>query len=108
MDAAVHPVVAQVLAVGAGRLGATVAAVVSLFAVALGVVAVARPGPPGRTTVVLALGALGLVLGAAFVATADGGLGSGNGLGGAVVAVALGVVGLLLGTVGRLRLPSRA
>ena len=45
----------------------------------------------------LVLGPIGLVIGGLVVATADGGLGTGNGLGGCVVAMTVGLIGMALG-----------
>ena len=45
----------------------------------------------------LALGPIGMVIGGLVVATADGGLGTGNGLGGGIVAMILGLLGMALG-----------
>lgn len=47
--------------------------------------------------VALVAGLVGLVLGGLVATTADGGLGTGNGLGGAYVAMLLGLTGTLLG-----------
>jgi hypothetical protein len=80
-----------------GRFLPTAVAVLALGAAVLG--GLARTGRTGRrgavTAVVLGLGCAGL--GAALAVTADGGLGTGNGLGGSVVAAALGLVALGLG-----------
>ena len=43
------------------------------------------------------LAPIGLVVGGLVVATANGGLGTGNGLGGGVVAMILGLIGMVLG-----------
>jgi hypothetical protein len=45
----------------------------------------------------MSAGAISIVLGLVVVATADGGLGTGNGLGGALVAVLIGVASTVLG-----------
>jgi len=45
----------------------------------------------------LVLGSIGLVIGGLVVATADGGLGTGNGLGGGIVAMIVGLIGMALG-----------
>lgn len=52
-----------------------------------------------RGVAVVALGAsvVGAVVGGVVVATAEGGLGTGHGLGGGVVAIVVGVVGVALG-----------
>jgi hypothetical protein len=47
--------------------------------------------------VALVLAPIGLVIGGLVVATADGGLGTGNGLGGGVVAMMVGLIGIALG-----------
>jgi hypothetical protein len=47
---------------------------------------------------------VGVVLGAVVLATADGGLGTGNGLGGAVVALVVGLIGMVLGGLALARL----
>ena len=54
-------------------------------------------------TAVGVLALVGVVLGGLIVATADGGLGTGNGLGGAVVAMVLGTIGIILGGLARAR-----
>ena len=43
------------------------------------------------------MGPIGLVMGGLVVATADGGLGTGNGLGGAMIAMVVGLIGMILG-----------
>ena len=45
----------------------------------------------------LVLGPIGLVIGGLVVATADGGLGTGNGLAGGIVAMMVGLIGMALG-----------
>jgi hypothetical protein len=45
----------------------------------------------------LVLGPIGLVIGGLVVAAADGGLGTGNGLAGGVVAMVVGLIGMALG-----------
>jgi hypothetical protein len=47
------------------------------------------------------LGLIGFVIGGLVVATANGGLGTGNGLGGGVVAMMVGLIGMVLGGSGR-------
>lgn len=53
----------------------------------------------GRTvpTVAAVLGLISVVVGGLHTANSAGGLGTGNGLAGAVVAMALGLIGLVLG-----------
>ena len=111
-----QPVVAGIVAMSDGRLGATVAAVIGLVGTVIGGLALARGagrarsgtdvgvvGRLGRAGVALGLGATAVVLGAVFLVTADGGLGTGNGLGGAIVALALGVIASVLGGLARAR-----
>ena len=54
---------------------------------------------PGRIGAIVAalLGLIGAVIGGLVVATADGGLGTGNGLGGGIVAMMIGLIGMTLG-----------
>lgn len=109
----VQPVVAGILDVSAGRFGAIIAAVAGLIGVVLGVRALVRAGraSSGRTVEVgtrpgeasVALGLVGLLLGGLVTATSDGGLGTGNGLGGAFVAMALGLTSAVLGGLARVR-----
>ena len=51
----------------------------------------------------LVLGPIGLVIGGLVVATADGGLGTGNGLGGGIVAMMVGLIGMALGGLALIR-----
>ncbi len=51
----------------------------------------------------MVLGLSGLTLGGLFAATSDGGVGTGNGLAGAVVAMVLGLIGIVLGGLARAR-----
>jgi hypothetical protein len=81
-----------------------VAAVVGLIGAVTGGLALARSargiGNNGRrgATVALGLGPIGLVVGGlVVVATADGGLGTGQGIAGGIVAMILGLVGMVLG-----------
>jgi hypothetical protein len=87
--------------IGTGRLVPTAAAVVGLASVVVGGLAAARSGRSGnaRRGGVLALvaGLVSVVVGGVHAANAAGGLGTGNGLAGAVAAVALGAVGAGLG-----------
>lgn len=111
----VQPMVAGALAMSSGRLGATVAYAAGLTSLALGVLALRsarRLDPVGddapaawwrAPTVPIWLGLFGLALGGLVVAAADGGVGTGDGLGGGVIAVALGVVGVVVGGLARAR-----
>jgi hypothetical protein len=96
------------------RLRALVAMLVALFGVASGGLAL-RPashpaGRPRRNGSVLAIvaGLVGGSLGGLLASTATGGLGTGHGLGGSVVALALGLIAIGLGVVGRTRSHDRA
>jgi hypothetical protein len=51
----------------------------------------------------MVLGLLGMVVSGLIVATSDGGVGTGNGLGGAVVAMVLGLIAVVLGGLARAR-----
>lgn len=80
----------------AGRLGALIAAVIGLIGIVMGARALVRKAR-GSARVALALGPISGVIGALVVATAGGGLGTGHGLGGGVVAMVLGLIGTALG-----------
>ncbi|ELS54996.1 hypothetical protein STVIR_4177 [Streptomyces viridochromogenes Tue57] len=95
--ASAQPVAAGVTYLSAGRLGASVAAVVALIGVVVGGLALARPAGRLGTVVPLVAGLVGVGLGALVVATAEGGLGTGNGLGGGLVALVVGLIALVLG-----------
>jgi hypothetical protein len=106
--AADQPAAAGALALGPGRLGATVAGLLGLVGVVAGGLALARrDGAPGagrrRGTAALAAGLVAVALGALVVVTAEGGVGTGNGLGGGVVAVVVGVAAVVLGVLARAR-----
>ena len=89
---------------GAGRTLPTVAAVVGLVSVIAGGISLARKsrGTWGRLAAII-LGAVALVVGGLHATYAAGGVGTGNGLAGAVVAIALGAVGMLLGSIAFVR-----
>ena len=112
----VRLIAADALDMSAARFGATTAAMIGLIGAVIGGLALARSIGRARSatdvgntaglrqaTVALALGAIGIVLGGLIVATADGGLGTGNGLGGAAVAVVLGLIAVVLGGLARAR-----
>ncbi|MGW4158544.1 DUF6223 family protein [Streptomyces sp. NPDC004788] len=80
----------SVYSFGPGRIGASTGALIALAGVGL-----AWRGR--RPALAVAAGLIGIVLGAVVAATADGGLGTGNGLGGAYVALIVGVVATALG-----------
>ena len=94
--------------VGTGRTVPTAAAVVGLVSAVLGGLALvrsARRPDAGRVgpAVGLLLGLISVVVGGVHGWNAAGGLGTGNGLAGAVVAVVLGAAGMLLGGLGLAR-----
>ncbi|MFH9727823.1 DUF6223 family protein [Streptomyces sp. NPDC017254] len=103
--ASVRPVAAGLYDFGPGRLGATTGAVLGLAGVVVAVLVLARPaGRPGaaagrsrKAVVAMVAGVTGMGLGGLVAATADGGLGTGNGLGGAYVAMLTGLAGVALG-----------
>lgn len=82
---------------GVGRTVPTAAAVVALAAVIVGGLALARPAARARPVAALVLGLIAAVVGGLHATNAAGGLGTGNGLAGAVVAVVVGLVGVVLG-----------
>ena len=103
------PVLASTVAMmSAGRGASLLAGAVALLGIAIGAAALKRatatssPDDPGNllrwTFAAPALGALAVILGTIVVTTADGGVGTGNGLAGGVVAVALGLTAVVLGT----------
>lgn len=100
----IEPAVAGIFAVSSGRLGSSLAIVLGLIGIVSGARAMTRStGSAVGATTAMALGLAGLTLGGLVAATADGGTGTGNGLGGAVVAMVLGVIGLVLGGLARAR-----
>jgi Family of unknown function (DUF6223) len=91
------PLAAAGYELGVGRTVPTAAAVVGLAAVVVGVLALARPGARGMPLAALVLGLVAALVGGLHAANAAGGLGTGNGLAGALVAVVLGLIGAALG-----------
>jgi hypothetical protein len=77
----------------AGRLGAIVAGLLGLAGV---IIALSRLLGRRGPVVALTAGLLGMALGGLVVATSDGGIGTGNGLGGAYVALVLGLAAVVL------------
>jgi hypothetical protein len=97
-----QPVVAA--SVPGGRLGPTLAALVGLVAVVLGWRTLReRERLSSRPTTVVGVGLATALAGAVFLALADDGPGSGNGVVGSSAAVALGIVAIVLGTLARAR-----
>lgn len=101
----VHVVAAGVSDMTAGRLGAIAAAALALIGIFLAGRALARPagdaGAAPRTSVILGLAAI--VVGGLVAVTSDGSVGTGNGLGGAIVAIVAGLIALVLGGLARAR-----
>ncbi|GAA3382971.1 hypothetical protein GCM10020369_07030 [Cryptosporangium minutisporangium] len=97
---------ADVTTMSAGRLTASAAGLIALIGVVLGVLALIRSGDQRwrrAATVAPVLGLIGIVAGGVVVATADGGLGTGNGLGGGVVALVVGAIAVALGGLAQVR-----
>ncbi|GEM34615.1 hypothetical protein NN3_56220 [Nocardia neocaledoniensis NBRC 108232] len=88
---------ADVYDLSVGRLGSSSAALVGIAGVILGGLALARSGSATRSTIALFAGLLALAVGTVVAVTADGGLGTGNGLGGAFVAILVGAIATVLG-----------
>ena len=101
--ASLQPAVAPVYTITPKRIAAGTAVVVGLISAVIGGLALFRAarriGNRGRrgAFVALVLGPIGLVIGGLVVATADGGVGTGNGVAGGVVAMVVGLIGMALG-----------
>jgi len=90
---------AEVGSMGPGRIGASAAGVMALTGVVLGGLALYRSGSgtaQRRAVTGLGLALLGIIVGGLVALTADGGVGTGNGLGGGVVAVVVGLIGVVI------------
>ncbi|RZU23911.1 DUF6223 family protein [Streptomyces sp. BK239] len=105
-------VAAGVTTLSVGRVGASLSALVGLLGAMGGGLALSRPDSKGhigawarRNGAVAALvaGPVAVAVGGTVAATADGGLGTGNGLGGAFVAMLLGLTAVVLGALARSR-----
>ena len=118
---ALQPVLASITIMGSGRLGPTVAAVIGLIGSVIGGLALIRSkrhtrsetdlrstDDQSRTAAVLALGVISLVLGGLFLATADGGPGTGNGVVGSAAAIVLGIIAIILAGLTRTRSQTQA
>jgi hypothetical protein len=97
-----YDVVAGGYVLGTGRTVPSVLAVLGLVSVVVGARALFRSGR-GAEAVALSLGSISAILGGLHAANAAGGLGTGNGLAGAVLAVVLGLSGVVLGALGLAR-----
>lgn len=85
----------------AGRAGAAAAALIGLAGAVIGGTALRRltgGDRRHRAVTALAAGVAAVVLAAVVAATADGGVGTGNGLGGAYVAVVVGLISTAIGS----------
>ncbi|MFD5424177.1 DUF6223 family protein [Streptomyces sp. NPDC127084] len=111
-DLSVQPVAASVYTVSVGRVGAFLSALAGLLGSVSGGLALARTSTRGRivtwarrngAVTALVTGPVALVVGGTVAATADGGLGTGNGLGGAYFAMVLGLIAVTLGWLARSR-----
>jgi hypothetical protein len=103
--AAAQPADVGVATLTSGRLGALVAALVGLTGMIIGGLALRSAGRVAthKPVVALVAGLIGMTLGGLVVVSADGGLGTGNGLGGGVVALVVGLISTLLGGLARAR-----
>jgi Family of unknown function (DUF6223) len=101
--AAAQPTVTPVYGMTPKRIAASSALVVGLIGAVIGGLAMARSvrrvGNRGRrgAIVALVLGPISLVSGGLVVVTADGGVGTGNGVAGALVAMVVGLIAMTLG-----------
>ncbi|MFG2987014.1 DUF6223 family protein [Streptomyces sp. NPDC048258] len=95
-----------------GRVGALLSALVGLLGAVGGGLALARPTRQGHVVTwarrngavtALAAGLIAMAVGGTAAATAEGGLGTGNGLGGAYFAMLLGLIAVTLGWPARSR-----
>jgi hypothetical protein len=112
-DPSAQPVAASVFTVSVGRAGAFVSALAGLLGAVGGGLALTRPTRQGHSigtwarrngaATALVAGPVALTVGGTVAATADGGLGTGNGLGGAYVAMLLGLISVTLGWQARSR-----
>lgn len=91
-----HGLVAAGYELGVGRTVPSLAAVVGLVSVVLAVAALLRRRRAAAVAA-LVLGPVSALVGAVHGANAAGGLGTGNGLAGAVIAVLVGLIGTGLG-----------
>ena len=87
-----------------GSVVAILGLVVAIVAIRTAKAGAPRPRRRGRGAFAVGAGAVGCILGAYVLVTADAGLGSGQGVAGGVVAVVVGLASILLG--GRALSPS--
>ncbi|MEU6623283.1 DUF6223 family protein [Streptomyces litmocidini] len=105
-EPAVQPVAASVYTLSVGRVASSMAALVGLLGAVNGGLALARTAGRSRlrawarrngSVTALVAGPIAVAVGTVVAVTADGGLGTGNGLGGAYVAVLVGLAAVALG-----------
>ncbi len=110
--ASATPVAADVFTLSVGRIGASLSALTGLIGSVCGGIALTRTTGKGRAAAwarrngpvtALVTGLIAAAVGGTVAATAKGGLGTGNGLGGAYVAVLLGLIAVILGWLARIR-----
>src|SRR5262245_977269 len=93
---------ATVYTVTTKRIAASTAILTGLIAAAISWLALVRSvrriGNDGRrgAMVAMVLGPISLIIGGAVLATAEGGVGTGNGVAGGVVAIVVAVIGMVL------------
>ncbi|GAA4778628.1 hypothetical protein GCM10023329_29610 [Streptomyces sanyensis] len=102
--ASATPVAADVFTLSVGRIGASLSALTGLIGSVCGGIALTRTTGKGRAAAwarrngpvtALVTGLIAAAVGGTVAATAKGGLGTGNGLGGAYVAVLLGLIAVI-------------
>jgi hypothetical protein len=86
----------DIYAMSLGRLGAIVGVLLGLMGVVMGGLALARSSAR-RAAAGVKAGLIGLALGGLIWVTSSGGVGTGKGVGGAIVAMAVGLLGTILG-----------
>lgn len=86
-----------VFVITSGRLAAMVAVLVGLGGVFLGGMALTMGDARRAALVALVAGFVGASIGGVVVATAAGGVGTGHGMGGGFVSIAVGLIGMVLG-----------
>ncbi|MFC5822419.1 DUF6223 family protein [Nonomuraea insulae] len=92
----------------AGRLWSVVAALLGLAGAVIGGLALARSAGRPRSLAAVLLGVAGAVIGGLVVAAAEGGPGTGYGIVGGFVALAVGLIAMLLGGLALARSPQES
>ncbi|QFU90356.1 DUF6223 family protein [Amycolatopsis sp. YIM 10] len=93
---------ADAYTLSSGRIGALAGGLLGLLGVVIGGFALARAWRRGAV-IAVAAGVTGMAVGGLVVVTAEGGVGTGNGLGGGVVALVVGLLGAVLGGIALIR-----